>query len=179
MTEDQFASLPEEQEVREIKYRLRRPGCRVREVTLVTTLLDAKRYPAKSIAELYGLRWQVEVDLRDLKITLGLDVLKSKKVETVLKERLVYVLVYNLVRLVALTAARRQGVRPRRISFIDALRWLQPPKPSNPLPNLVINPERPDRVEPRHKKRRPKQYPRMKRSRKELQKSLRKRRSAA
>ena len=179
MTDDQFASLPEELVVREIKYRIREGGCRVREVTLVTTLLDGTGYPAKEIAGLYKLRWQVEVDLRDLKTTLGMDVLKGKKVDTVQKEVLVHVLVYNLVRSVMATAARRQRIRPRRISFIDAVRWLQPPKPSQPLPELLVNPQRSDRVEPRCLKRRPKQYTRMTRPREELRKRLRKRRKAA
>ena len=100
-------------------------------------------YPAVEIVELYRLRWQVEVDLRDLKITLGMDVLKGHKVETVTKEVLIYALVYNLVRLVAAKAAKRQRVSPHRISFIDALRWLQPAKPDAPLPALVVNPVRP------------------------------------
>ena len=89
MTDQQFASLPEELVVREIKVRMHEGGCRVREVTLVTTLLDGERYPAKEIAKLYKLRRQVEVDLRDLKMTLGMDVLKGKKVQTVQKEVLV------------------------------------------------------------------------------------------
>lgn len=179
MTAEQFAALPEKLLVREIKWRLGVSGRRVREVTLVTTLLDAERYPAKAIAELYGLRWQVEVNLRDLKITLGLDVLKGRKVDTVLKEVQMYVLVYNLVRLVAVRAAQRQRVQPQRISFIDALRWLQPSKPVRALPDLVENPIRPERVEPRCRKRRPKQYPLMQQPRKELRKRLRKRRDAA
>ena len=179
MTPEQFASLPEKLVVREIKWRLRLAGCRVREVTLVTTLLDAQRYPAAEIALLYQLRWQVEVDLRDLKTTLGLDVLKGHKVLTVRKEMLVFVLVYNLVRLVTVKAARQQRVRPHRISFIDALRWLQPAKPSQPLPELIVNPTRPGRVEPRCLKRRPKEYPRMTQPRRELRKRLRKRRDAA
>lgn len=65
------------------------------------------------------------------------------------KELRVYVLVYNLVRPAMLKAAGRQRVHPSRISFLDALRWLQPPKPQEPLPELVVNPERPGRVEPR------------------------------
>jgi len=87
--------------------------------------------------------------------------------------------VYNLVRLVAVKAAHRQGVRPDRISFIDALRWLQPAKPQAPLPVLVINPARPGRLEPRCRKRRPKQYPLMKVPRRELRKRLKKQREAA
>lgn len=179
MTREAFQKLPEEILVREVRFRIHDRTRRVREVTLVTTLLDPQRYPAAEIARLYRLRWQVEVDLRDLKMTLGMDVLKSRKVETVMKEAYVFTLVYNLVRLVAVKAARRQRVCPNRVSFIDALRWLQPPKPDAPLPELVINPMRPDRVEPRCRKRRPKQYPLMKEPRDELRKRLRKRRNAA
>lgn len=179
MTPAQFTSLPEKLVVREIKCRLRVPGCRVREVTLVTTLLDGQRYPAEEIARLYKMRWQVEVDLRDLKNTLGLDVLKGHKVATVLKEVLVFALVYNLVRLVTVKAARQQRVRPYRISFIDALRWLQPAKPSQPLSELIVNPIRRGRLEPRCLKRRPKQYCHMTQPRRELHKRLRKRRDAA
>ena len=112
-------------------------------------------------------------------VVLGMDVLKGHKVETVKKEALVYALVYNLVRLVMLKAAQRQRVNPHRISFIDALRWLQPPKPHQPLPDLVVNPERPDRFEPRCLKRRPKEFPLMKLPRRELRKRLRKRPDAA
>jgi len=179
MDAETFARLPERLLVREIKWRIRDKGSRVREVVLVTTLLDVERYPASEVAVLYRLRWQVEVNLRDLKTTLGLDVLKGHKVETVQKELLVYVLVYNLVRLVMVEAAKRQRVRPQRISFIDALRWLQPPKPVQPLPQLIVNPERTGRVEPRCLKRRQKEYARMTRPRAELRKRLKKRKDAA
>lgn len=179
MTAERYAALPERLLVREIKWRVRVPGRRVREVTLVTTLLDAERYPAEAIAKLYELRWQVEVDLRDLKITLVLDVLKGKKLDTVLKEVQIYVQVYNLVRLVTVHAARRQRVQPHRISFIDALRWLQPGKPRSCSRRLVTNPVRPERIERRCIKRRPKQYARMTRPRAELRKRLKKRRDAA
>ncbi len=179
MTREAFDHLPEELLVREIRCPIHDRTSRVHEVTLVTTLLDPERYPAAEIAWLYRLRWQVEVDLRDLKCTLGMDVLKGKKVETVLKEALMFTLVYNLVRLVAIKAARRQRVRPDRISFIDALRWLQPAKPRGPLPTLVINPARPGRLEPRCRKRRPKQYPLMKVPRHELRERLKKQRDAA
>jgi len=179
MSDEQFAELPDRLVLRELRYRLKDRGCRVREVTLVTTLLDPERYPAAEIARLYGLRWQVEVDLRDLKITLGMDVLKSKKLETVMKEMYVFVLVYNLVRLVVLKSSRRQQVAPHRISFIDALRWLQPPKPSSNLPELIVNPIRSGRLEPRCIKRRMKEYNLMTSPRHELRKRLKKRRDAA
>lgn len=179
MTKEDFDKLPKELSVREIKYRIRNKNCRVREVTLVTTLLDAERYPATEIARLYRMRWQVEVDLRDLKTTLGMDVLKGRQVETVTKEALLFVLVYNLVRLVAVKAAQRQRVKPNRISFVDALRWLQPPKPDSPLPDLVVNPARPDRVEPRCIKRRGKKFPLMNLPRREWRKRLKQQRDAA
>jgi len=179
MTREQYFQLPDRILVREIKWRIRERYRRVREVTLVTTLLDPQRYPAAEIARLYERRWQVEVDLRDLKITLGMDVLKGHKVDTVTKELLVFLKNDNLVRLVTVRAAKRQRVKPYRISFIDALRWLQPPKLPQPLPILITNPVRPDRLEPRCIKRRPKEYPVMKWPRRELRKRLKKRRDAA
>ena len=179
MTPEQFAQLPETMVVREIRWRIRDPYHRVREVTLVTTLLDPQSYPAAEIAGLFRQRWQVEVDLRDLKITLGMDVLKGHSVDVVMKEVQVFVLVYNLVRLVILKSARAQRVRPHRISFIDALRWLQPAKPGQALPDLIINPERPGRVEPRCIKRHMKEYDLMTRPRHEMRKRLKKRLDAA
>lgn len=179
MPREQFDQLPDKLLAREIKWRIRERDRRVREVTLVTTLLDPELYPATEIAKLYGLRWQVEVDIRDLKTTLGLDVLKGHKVATVIKELLVFVLAHNLVRAVMAEAARCQRVAPHRISFIDALRWLQPSKPSAPLPELVVNPARNNRVEPRCIKRRMKEYDLMTMPRAELRKRLKKRRDAA
>ena len=179
MTPEQFAQLPETIIVREIKWRIRESCHRVRKVILVTTLLDPERYPAAEIARLYGLRWQVEVDLRDLKITLGMDVLKGHSVDVVMKEVQVFVLVYNLVRLVTLKAARVQHVKPQRISFIDALRWLQPPKPKQALLDLIVNPQRPGRIEPRCIKRHMKEYDLMTRPRHILRKRLKIRLNAA
>jgi Transposase DDE domain len=172
MRHEQFVQLPKTIIVREIKWHIRKPNRRVREVTLVTTLLDPELYPAAEIAKLYEHRWQVEVDLRDLKTTLGLDILKGRKVDTVRKELLVFILVHNLVRLVMVEAARRQRVAPHRISFIDAVRWLQPGKPSTPLPDLVVNPERPGREEPRCIKRHMKEYDLMTRPRAEMRKRM-------
>jgi hypothetical protein len=172
MTAAQYASLPGELLVRELRYRIDRPGFRVKEVTLVTTLLDAELYPLEALAELYRARWQVETDLKHLKITMGMDVLRCETVAGVSKELLMYALVYNLVRLVMVEAARRQGVAVDRISFVDALRWLTTARPGERLPQLVVNPDRPDRVEPRVRKRRPKQYPLMTKPRSELRKAL-------
>ena len=86
MTASQYATLPERLVVRELRYPVGQPGFRVREVTLVTTLLDAELYPLEALAELYRQRWQAELHLRDLKTTMNMDVLKCKTVEGVLKE---------------------------------------------------------------------------------------------
>lgn len=179
LSEAEYAALPETLVVRELRYEIHIPGRRTRRVTLVTTLLDPKRYPAKALAELYGLRWQAEVDLRHLKTTLGLEVLRSKTVPGVMKELLALVIVYNLVRRVMHEAGRRQGVEPRRISFIDAWRWLRYARIGEELPELKVNPARPQRVEPRVRKRRPKQYPLMKRPRAQLRQELLSQRPAA
>jgi Transposase DDE domain len=172
MTEEGFGALPESITVRELRYTVGRPGYRTRSVTLVTTLLDAELYPAEALAELYGARWRVEQDLRDLKRAMGMDVLKCRSVDGVLKELTAYAIAYNLVRLVMGEAASRQGVQADRVSFVDALRWLLGARPGDDLPDLVVNPGRPGRFEPRVRKRRPKQFPLMKRPRAELRKAL-------
>jgi len=172
LTAEEFAALPTTLVLRELRYAVGRPGFRTRSVTLVTTLLDPAAYPLEALAELYGMRWRVELNLRHLKATMGMEVLRCKTVDGVLKELTVYAIVYNLVRVVMLEAARRQGVDVERISFIDALRWLCGADPGDELPELVVNPDRPGRVEPRVVKRRPKPYSRMTRPRRELRKHL-------
>jgi hypothetical protein len=103
---------------------------------------------------------------------MGLDVLKCKTVDGVLKELIVFALIYNLVRLVIRQAARQQHVAIDRISFLDAARWLATARDDESLAVLVVNPHRPARYEPRVRKRRPKQYPLMQKPRNELRKSL-------
>jgi Transposase DDE domain len=172
MTEEQWEQMPPSIVVREVRYRIRVPGVRTREVTLVTTLLDSDRYTPKELARLYGLRWRLEVNLKHLKQTMKMDILHCMTVAGVLKELAVFVIVYNLVRRVMAVAAQRQGVAPDRISFIDAWRWLQEAEPTTALPELVVNPERPGRCEPRVRKRRPKKFPVMKKPRAVLRKAL-------
>ena len=172
MSAEAFAALPAELMLRELRYTITRPGSRTRTVTLVTTLIDASTYSAEALAELYRGRWRVEQNLRDLKQTLGMDVLKCRTVAGVLKELAAYAIVHNLVRLVMAEAASRQGVTPGRISFVDAIRWLMQARPGDDLPPLVVVPVRPDRIEPRVQKRRPKQFPLMTRPRDELRKAL-------
>lgn len=169
---EEYAALPASLVLRELRYRVTQPGFRTRAVTLVTTLVDARAYPAAALAELYRQRWQVETHLRELKTTMGLEVLRCETEQGVLKELTTFALVYNLVRLVMGEAARRQAVPVERISFSDALRWLADARPGSPLPDLVVNPARPGRVEPRAVKRRPKEYDRLNRPRAELRKRL-------
>jgi hypothetical protein len=90
---------------------------------------------------------------------MGLDGLHCQRLVVVLKDLTVFALVYNLVHVVMLEAAKRQRVALERSSFVDALRWLSTARPGEPLPPLGVNPHRPDRVEPRAVKRRPKPYP--------------------
>jgi hypothetical protein len=110
---------------------------------------------------------------------MRMDILRCATVEGVRKELAVFVLVYNLVRRAMEEAGRRQGMAAERISFVDAWRWLQQARPGEALPRLVVNPDRPGRAQPRVRKRRPKEYPVMKRPRAELRKALFKQRPAA
>jgi hypothetical protein len=167
-----YAKLPAGMVVRELCYPVERPGFRTKDVTLVTTLVDGELYPLPELAELYRQRWQAEQHLRELKTTLHMDVLKCKTVNGVLKELHVFALVYNLARVVLGVAARRQHLPIGRLSFIDAVRWLRSAREGDALDKLVVNPYRPNRVEPRVVKRRPKEYDRMTRPRGELRAEL-------
>jgi hypothetical protein len=172
MSREQYAQLPESLEVRELRYHVHRKGFRVETITLVTTLVDAHHYRVDDLADLFLRRWGVETNLGHLKTTMGLDVLKCKSVNGVLKELSIFALIYNVVRVVMGHAARRQHVAIDRISFIDALRWLGTAQDDELLPTLVVNPHRPGRCEPRVRKRRPKSYPLMTKPRRELRKLL-------
>ncbi len=172
MSRKQFAALPASILVRELHYTVYEKGFRPKEITLVTTLLDSERYSLPALAEQFRQRWEIETNFGHLKTTMKMDVLKCKTVEGVLRELQVFALIYNMVRQVMLEAANRQQVDIRRISFIDALRWLQAASPGDELPKIVVNPYRPNRLEPRVKKRRPKTYPLMNKPRRQLKKEL-------
>jgi hypothetical protein len=172
MTQEQFDALPDEIIVRELRYSVLRKGFRVKEVTLVTTLLDDELYSLPELAELYRQRWEQETNFGHIKTTMKMDVLKCKTVAGVLRELHVFALIYNLVRQVMVEAALRQNVEVNRISFIDALRWLKSAEEGDELRDLVILPERPNRYEPRVRKRRPKNYKLMTKPRKQLKQEL-------
>lgn len=172
MSAEAYAALPEAITVRELRYTIAERGRRTRVVTLATTLLDETRYPATAVAALYGQRWQIETNLRHLKQTLRMDVLRSKTVDGVTKELAMYAVVYNLVRLVMREASRRQNVPVERLSFIDAVRWLAEAVHGPVELQLRRLPHRSGRVEPRAVKRRPKEYDRLTRPRHEYSKDL-------
>jgi len=172
LTTEDWTALPATLRIRVLRYTIARPGFRVHTVTLLTTLLDPQRYPKEKLAEAYGLRWTVGTCLKHLKTTMKMDVLRCLTVRGVQKELTMFLLAYNLVRMTVLEAAQRQGVPPERISFIDALRWLATAQPGDALPNLVILSQRPGRVEPRIRKRRPKDFPVMKKPRTVLKQAL-------
>jgi hypothetical protein len=106
------------------------------------------------------MRWRIELNFRDLKTTMGLDVLKCKTYEGVLKELYVFAMVYNMVMITRYRVAEIMNADPFRLSFIDALRHIR--LHGFQLPEtLIVNPERSGRWQPRVKKRRPKPYPLM------------------
>ena len=174
MSKPEYQKLPESITVREIRRTVRRSDGRRITVTIITTLLDPEKYPADELIELRLRRWEVETNIRHLKTTMGLDVLRCKTEAGVRKELAVFCLVYNLVRVVMLEAAQRQTVSVGRISFADALKWMRHARPGDTLPKLIVNPWRPHRLEPRCRKRRPKQYDLMNKPRDVLRTALKK-----
>jgi DDE family transposase len=128
--------------LRQISYRVHRPGFRVQWAWIITTLTDAQKYPAPELIALYDKRWQIEVYFRDLKRTLGMHMIAAQTVEGVRKEILAFVLLYNLIRRVMGQAAAQQQVAADRVSFVDALRWLLYASPGDAIPRLKVNPNR-------------------------------------
>ncbi len=185
---DEFDALPQTITVREIFYYIVIPGFRTGRVSLITTLLDTTTYPSLEIVELYGKRWDVELDLRHLKTTLGMDVLRCKTPSMVRKEIYVYLLAYNLLRSLMWSAGTTYGTSPLRLSLQGTRHHL-----NNFMTQLLAAcstvrqqiyctllkvivhkavPSRPGRTEPRVRKRRPKAYPLMTKSRHKLREQL-------
>jgi Transposase DDE domain len=172
MDQQTWDSLPPLITVREIRRTIKRHGFRPITVTLVTTLLDAELYPADELIELRLSRWVIETNLRHLKITLGMDILKCKSLHGVRKERLMFLLVYNMIRRVMLITARSRHVNVNRLSFANTLAWLRFGDVTV-IGKIKINPWRPGRLEPRVLKRPKKQFPYMTLPRSELKAQLR------
>ncbi len=172
MSQQQFNSLPDQITVRELRYSVHKKGFRVKQVTLVTTLLDDQLYSLPELADLFRRRWEIETNFGHVKTTMGMHILKCHTVDGVLRELHAFALIYNLIREVMQQAAEHQKVPITRISFIDALRWLKSAQQGDQLNKLIVLPNRPDRSEPRVKKRRPKNYRLMKQPRHLLQQIL-------
>ena len=148
--------------LRQIAYRIHRKGFRVQWAWLITTLLDPRKYPAEELIALYNQRWQIEVYFRDLKRTLGMEMIAAQTVAGVQKEILAFVLLYNLIRRVMQQAAVGQQTNADRISFIDALRWLLYSSPGDSLARLKVNKPRLRRSPPRRIKRGRHRFPQLK-----------------
>jgi len=181
--------LPETLRIRECRFRVETSGFRPQTITLATTLLDAQAYPVEALADLYARRWEVELNFRDVKTTLCMEVLRGKSPDIIRKELYVHLLAYNLIRAVIHDAASRRGLPPRSLSFKGALQHLvahadlfthyrahRRASAFSRLLDLVAQqtlPHRPGRIEPRVRKRRPKNYPLMTQPRHQLQAQLR------
>jgi hypothetical protein len=172
MSEAEYGLMPEWMAVRELRYRIVKRGRRTRVVVIATTLLDPAIYSKQEIAKLYGMRWEIETNFRHLKSTMNMDQLKCQTVDGVIRELMVFILVYNLIRVAMVAAAERQGVDTSRISFIDTARWLRsqcaaPSKKPLSKIDLKVNPLREERWNPRVIKRRMKEYDLMNKPRSE------------
>src|SRR5207247_4837261 len=121
----EWIGLPVELTVRVVRGSVYQKGFRVRQVTLVTTLLDPQRYPAGEILAAYVRRWRLEMCLDDLKTTLEMEMLRSRTPEMAQKELFMRLIGHNLIRSIMARAARDHAVALERISFkgsLDALR---------------------------------------------------------
>ncbi len=175
MSAAEYARVPERLELRAVRVSVHEPGFRTRSLVVVTTLRDARAYPAGEVAELYRRRWHAELDLRSLKVTLGMDMLRCKSPAMVRKEVWARLLAYNLIRTVLAQAAAAGGVAPRELSFKGAVQTLAAFAERLQEAEAAVAAElhaallravgshrvgdRPGRVEPRARKRRPKRYP--------------------
>jgi len=121
MDQETYATIPQTLTVRELQVRVEIRGFRVQQLVVVTTLTDAQRYPQAEIARLFRQRWHVELDLRNIKVSLQMDDLRTKTPDMVCREILVHWLAYNLIRKVMAQAALSQERLPRKLSFAGAL----------------------------------------------------------
>jgi len=168
-----YERLPDSIQIRQLRYSVQQPGFRTRVITLATTLVDANLYSADELANLYRRRWQAELNLRSLKTHLQMEHLRAKKPDTARKEFYTHLLAYNLIHGTMLEAAAAAGVAPHQLSFKGALQSL------GAFLGIVIADtgnvrrhysallwmiaahrvaDRPDRIEPRLLKRRPKPH---------------------
>ena len=122
---EQWEELPEKLFLRQIKVEIEYPGFRKQSFYIVTTLLDAVQYPAEEIAELYFKRWDVELSFRDLKTTMGMDVLRCQSPEMIRKEILMHFIAYNCIRRLMYEAAEEAHIDTLIVSFKGCLQALR------------------------------------------------------
>lgn len=172
MDQETYDGMPESLTLRQIEVNVTEPGFRVQSLVVVTTLTDTKKYSENDIGDLYHQRWQAELDIRAIKCNLGMDVLRGQSPQMVRKEIWTCLLAYNLIRRTMLQAARDTDLSPRQLSFTSAMQTMAASWVVNPTLNettlaLMITKQienltsqivgnRPNRVEPRAVKRRPK-----------------------
>ena len=125
MSREEFAALPRVMAMRELRVRVDKPGFRTRSFVVVTTLLDPAAFPPPELAGLYRQRWHAELDIRSIKQTMKMDVLRCKTPAMVRKEIWAHLLASNLIRGVMAEAARRHGVLPRQLSFQGARQMME------------------------------------------------------
>ena len=169
MTEEEYAACPEKIEIRLVDVIIEQPGFRSEKYTIATTILDTKVFTRDWITNVYRSRWMVELDIRSIKCSLDMDIIRAKTPEMVKTEIWSCLLAYNLIRMKMLQSCAVNGRMPRTLSFTTtqqllANNWL--------LASVILTAElvelgqqtsaseivgnRPDRVEPRANKRRPK-----------------------
>lgn len=181
LSAEEFAALPATWELREVRVRVAIPGFRVKSLVVVTTLTDPEQFSREDIANLFRQRWHAELDLRSIKAVMQMDVLRCKTPDMVRKEMWSHLLAYNLLRSVMCAAAEEYGIPVRQVSFKGTLQLL------NAFYHFIITSDpqrlaalcttllkavqehrvgnRPNRYEPRKRKRAAKPYPAMKSSR--------------
>lgn len=177
MERNAWLEMPQSLTLREITCAVSQKGFRSKSVTVVTTLTDPKLFPKKAFVDLYRRRWNAELYLRDIKISLHMDVLRCKTPEMIHKELWMHIIAYNMIRTLMWQAAQRHQVYALSLSFRSCLTtirqwapWMATLDPASrrlmATQQLLLKylaeqtlPDRPNRVEPRARKRRPKNYP--------------------
>jgi len=176
MDEETYQNIPEETTLRETKLTISQPGFRDKNFIVITTLTDPTEFSKEDIAELYGFRWNVELDIRSIKSNLNLEHVRCKSPEMVRRELWTTLLAYNLIRSTAAAAAMLHQVRPREISFTSTVQfvlqeWKELSRDNLSEANRAAFiqtmlkgiaacrvADRPGRIEPRVLKKRPKPY---------------------
>ena len=175
ISKQQWENVPDKLLIREVSFHVEVRGYRTKKITVVTTLLEDQLYSKEALAELYYRRWLAELSLRDIKITMGMDILRCKTPDMVHKELVMFIIAYNLVRALMLKTAQLHGVQLKQLSFKGTLstirQWapaLKAVKTGRRKNNMIkailfmisrdIVPVRPNRQEPRARKRRPKGF---------------------